>query len=953
MTYRTFLSVLLYLALSASMAAAQPKIGFSLLTDEPDTSEFDGKASPPSLRAAIMHANQNPGVYIIEPVGISGSTIQLQHSLPGFRTRIFFNGSGIKISGANKVTTGSLMIIENDSCIVRNVTLMDNVNGGGLTLKSDGNLVEAVQVINNNGPGINLNDANGNRIGGEAIASNYFSNIIRGNKGTGGHGISIILNSNNNIISKCGIGLHESATPDSNSRWGIYIESSGTRITDNVISGNNYGGISIDRSTSSGTIIDSNMIGIDYLGNAAVPNRIGISITNCVDAVIRGNVVSGNSANAIFLGNTDAKNVTIENNIIGLDEKQLAIIPNVSGITSQGTNTVIRINVIAGNISSGIHLGSGNATVVGNRIGMNWTGDSLFKNTGEGIMIQFGSNHRIGGSGLFEGNYIGGNDSAGIHIRGHLSGNNVIEYNYIGTDPSGLKAYPNHNGIQITQGAFGNRISSNLISGNREHGILLQKWFNRVPHSDTISANLIGVNIAQTDSLPNGRDGIRVHNAENIVIGGLAEKHGNVIAGNRWSGIFMQGDTTTNCGIWSNYIGVTDDRFPMPNYHGVEIEDASNISVGGKLAGMENVIAYNHFTGVAVTANAQKVSVLRNAIYSNGELGIDLGNDGPDKIDAGDGDTGPNGRINFPQFRSSEEDGDSLLFKADYSGSPNSDYRIEAYYNPFGCDVSYHGEGQQLVRVMNITTDAQGTASFEFRTEKDQRFISLTATSSDGNTSEFSECTGGVVLPHNLEVTIDTDPEEPVVDRPFFYRVTVRNLGPAFAANVVLRDTLSRALQLVAANAADATVTTDDSIVVMEIPMLLSGESRELEIETLPLFTGTVLNTASAVGEGNDSDPSNNRALITTIIGISSVATNERETELGRVAYSHLYDPTIELTREGCTLAIYNVEGKLIGSYKEAGTRFDLSPYGLAPGYYTATITHGRDLQHLPFAILE
>ena len=45
-------------------------------------------------------------------------------------------------------------------------------------------------------------------------------------------------------------------------------------------------------------------------------------------------------------------------------------------------------------------------------------------------------------------------------------------------------------------------------------------------------------------------------------------------------------------------------------------------------------------------------SFLRNDIYQNGQQGIDLGGDGRTANDAGDPDTGPNGRLNFPQFTS-------------------------------------------------------------------------------------------------------------------------------------------------------------------------------------------------------------------------------------------------------------------------------------------------------------
>jgi len=139
---------------------------------------------------------------------------------------------------------------------------------------------------------------------------------------------------------------------------------------------------------------------------------------------------------------------------------------------------------------------------------------------------------------------------------------------YIGTDPTGILARPNHRGIgilapngttYITAGAE-TQIGNCLISGNLRSGIFALS--GRINVFDS----RIGVTARVDEPLPNGGSGI--------------------------------------------YVGLG--------------------GFGGAISG--NVIAYNGEMGIAVAAGVTEVSVTGTRLWGNGGLGIDVGLDGPTPV---------------------------------------------------------------------------------------------------------------------------------------------------------------------------------------------------------------------------------------------------------------------------------------------------------------------------------
>jgi hypothetical protein len=143
----------------------------------------------------------------------------------------------------------------------------------------------------------------------------------------------------------------------------------------------------------------------------------------------------------------------------------------------------------------------------------------------------------------------------------------------------------------------------------------------------------------------------------------------------------------------------------------------------------------------------------QNAIYANGGLGIDLGNDGVDINDPGDGDDGPNGHQNYPVL--SGVTGSPIL-TVTLQSEGDREYDIDLFRNQT-CDPSGYGEGQGYITTIMITTDTSGNVA----TDIDLRGIaspgdSITALARGdlGVTSEFSNCVTLIGVDHTYSTFV-------------------------------------------------------------------------------------------------------------------------------------------------------------------------------------------------------
>ncbi len=378
------------------------------------------------------------------------------------------------------------------------------------------------------------------------------------------------------------------------------------------------------------------------------------------------------------------------------------------------------------------------------------------------VTIYNGASHNtVGGTTTPARNVIAGSAASGVELRGVGAQSNVIQGNYIGVNSTGSAALANQwHGIYMQAGTANNTIGGttpearNVIAGNLRHGITLWGAYGsaQTTQGNLVQGNYIGTNAAGMAALPNVLDGINVYGyASNNTIGGVVTGTSNLISGNGIRGVIIAYNGASSNLVQGNLIGVASDGVtPLPNnssgiYIGREFTFSQN-TIGGVEEGAANVIAYNNGDGVTVRGGLS-TAILGNLIYANVKRGIELGNDGAEPNDPGDGDSGANRLQNYPVLLGAANAPGGTWVRGEISSKPNTTYRVEFFGNT-QCDPSGYGEGEMPLGAVNATTDAGGVVRFSAtlpETVGSYYYLAATATDPDNNTSEFSACAGLLV----------------------------------------------------------------------------------------------------------------------------------------------------------------------------------------------------------------
>ena len=176
---------------------------------------------------------------------------------------------------------------------------------------------------------------------------------------------------------------------------------------------------------------------------------------------------------------------------------------------------------------------------------------SEFGARGDGIVINGGSGHVIGGMAAADGNLISGNNH-GIWISG--TSEVIVRRNFIGSDRTGMADITNLVGIALTEGA-----SRNIIGGDRDtegnlivgsHGGTIDCGLDTTENK--VWGNRIGVNADANAALGDPFVAINLAGDYNEV-GAVDGGRGNILGGGRDGGILVGGAGDL---IRGNFLGI-------------------------------------------------------------------------------------------------------------------------------------------------------------------------------------------------------------------------------------------------------------------------------------------------------------------------------------------------------------------------------------------------------------
>lgn len=726
-----------------------------------------------SNEIGIIILNELTGNNIIRDNLISGNHtagIALKNSK---LNTIIGNKIGVDLLGLNALPNynGIAMDSASNNVIGGNTLAKRNIISGnlfsGIAINSSMSFNNTIQGnyigINKNGIvstdslpnyyGIAINYSYGNMIGGSVATE---SNVISGNRESG---IAILgSTATANTIKGNYIGTNITADDTIPNGNGILISGSfantigGSVVGErNIISGNRLAGIAFAYSGTRNNIIKGNYIGVGANGSKILSNYTGIYLkSNSNSNIIGGsasgdrNVISGNIEMALCIESSDSN--VIKGNYIGPDATGLQAIrlPNDSLIQANGlyfnSNSKHNIaggynagdrNVISGNRVYGhdIYGNSSYNYTIGNYIGVDATGNTAMPNA-TGVCVDGGSNHNP-----FINNVLSGNRAYGIFIVTTGSDSNSLAGNFIGTNASGTASVPNQSGILLGGGTkyniIGgvNTVDKNIISGNTFDGVLLADTGTMY---NQIIGNNIGTDITGNNPLPNDVGiGITTKSGNNIV-------NKNLISANTTYGMVIYEHSNWNT-ITNNRIGVNlDTTIALANGNAgiVVTTGSSHNQIGG--IGLGNIIANHDTAGVVINdSDCRWNKISENSIYNNQILDIDLFPYGVNANDANDADNGANDLMNYPVITSavyvSGIGTTQINGTLDFVNPTNVKVEIFKSNNN---NILQHGGATEFIG--STLVNQNGTWSYSTNKLSSSDDITVTATDTMGNTSEFS-----------------------------------------------------------------------------------------------------------------------------------------------------------------------------------------------------------------------
>jgi hypothetical protein len=277
-------------------------------------------------------------------------------------------------------------------------------------------------------------------------ASEGNANIISGN-GLGG----VYLSGTGNVFRGNLVGTSPAGSfTMANGGDGIANVGSNTLIDWNIFAGNDRFGVYVQ---GEGVTVKNNFIGTNVLGTSAIPNGNTGAYVLSPGCIFRDNVVSGNRLSGVYVA---SPRVVLTGNVIGLNFYGNASIPNGFNGLELGSSDITvggvlpgEGNLISSNTNHGISASYSGTAIFGNWIGTDITGTKDLPNKASGIFVS-GSNVQVGGLESGQNNTIVGGLSNGVTVSGSnvLIRGNLIEKSLLGVQMDGRNGLIEQNVIR-------------------------------------------------------------------------------------------------------------------------------------------------------------------------------------------------------------------------------------------------------------------------------------------------------------------------------------------------------------------------------------------------------------------------------------------------------------------------------------------------------------------------
>jgi uncharacterized repeat protein (TIGR01451 family) len=394
--------------------------------------------------------------------------------------------------------------------------------------------------------------------------------------------------------------------------FGFDVQATNVKILGFAIK--NFGNAGVRFSgANSGSKVSGCHIGTDATGLLGAGNDGGVLFIGSTGATAGGatpadrNIISGNDFWGITIDATSSA-ITVAGNYIGTRRDLAGALPNIDGIVVHAGATAISLgtsgtgNVISGNSATGIILSADGVNVIGNLIGTAGTAATALPNS-TGILINaVSSANTIGGASPSHVNYISGNTQNGIFIHGD---DNVIDNNVIGLASDGTTVMGNGgSGIRLETTAARNLIGTsfgNKLVFNTNDGVTIAT--NGTGIGTVVRLNKIAANGSRAIDIDD--DGTTANDATDADTGANNRQNFPVInQASYGSGVVTVSVTMNSSG------GVNANHYKFDVYKG----NGSSPSQAVESLGTSGCVAGNTFSNYGFSVSAGSTVVGNNVV---------------------------------------------------------------------------------------------------------------------------------------------------------------------------------------------------------------------------------------------------------------------------------------------------------------------------------------------------